>query len=93
MNDTLRCIATPGLFLVLPYLFRWFLSSGMTRARYALASSISLGIAFFLLTIMFVKEDAFLLGVIIFVLALIGGYLPNYLMYPGLKKIVSTKSS
>ena len=93
MDATLRCIATPGLFLVLPYLFRWFLSSGMKRARYALAASVSLGITFFLLTIMFAKEDAFLLGVIIFVLTLIGGYLPNYLMYPGLKKIVSAKSN
>lgn len=92
MNATLRCIATPGLFLVLPYLFRWYLSSGMTRACYALAASLSLGITFFFITIMFV-EDAFLLGVIIFVLALLGGYLPNYLMYPGLKKVVSAKSN
>ena len=93
MNATLRCIATPVLFLVLPYLFRWFLSIGMTRGRYALAASLSLGTTFFLLTIMFVEEDALLLGVIIFVLALIGGYLPNYLMYPDLKKIVPTKSN
>lgn len=92
MGDTLRCIVTPGLFLVLPYLFRWFLSSGMTRHRYALIASLSLGITFFLLAIMFVDESAFLLGVIIFICILIGGYPFNYLIYPALKKVVPTKS-
>ena len=65
----------------------------MTRFCYALVASLSLGITFFSLAIVFVDEDAFLLGVIMLICILIGGFPFNYLMYPALKKIVSTKSS
>ena len=80
---------TGVLFFGMPYLLRGLLSTGMTRRLYALIASLSLGIIFFLLTVMFVEEDTrSWYGIIFIILALLGGYPTNYLSYPALKKLV-----
>jgi len=93
MNGTLRCIVTFGLFLGLPYFLRLILTSDITRRRYALVASLLLGFVFFLLSIMYVDDNSYQVGIVVFIPAIIGGYLTNYLLYPVLKKLNVIKPS
>lgn len=91
MNDIFRCFLTFGLFFALPYILRTILLSGVTRRRYAIIASLLLGIIFFLLWMMFVGYNSYLMGIILFVLIFLGGCLANYLMYPTIMKLIIAK--
>lgn len=81
----MKCVLTVGLFILLPISYRFLLNMGLSRQWYALLTSILLGLAFLFLSILFVEEDALLIGGIMFVTSLIGGYPTQYLLYPKLR--------
>jgi hypothetical protein len=78
------------LFLSLPYLFRLMLKKGVKRIRYALLTSFLLALTFFILSILFVNEDQFVIGLVMFVLTFIGSYATQYLLYPPLERYVNS---
>jgi len=85
MNGLLRFAATLILFFCIPYLFRVIIISNVTRSRFALFSSFIVGTLFFLLSIMYLSEDSLIIGAIMFLFALAGGFPTLYLLYPILK--------
>ena len=78
-----------GLFLCIPYLFRFIIKKGVSRHRYAMLTSLILALTFFLLSILFVTDDPFSVGTIMAILSLIGGYPTQYFLYPITSKVVN----
>lgn len=78
-----------GLFLCIPYLFRFIIKKGVSRHCYAMLTSLILALTFFLLSILFVTDDTFLIGTVMFILALIGGYPAQYFLYSIISKYVN----
>ncbi len=84
----MKILISFGLFFIMPYLFRIFLRKGMSRKWYALCTAILLALTFFILSMMHVKEDALLIGSIMFLLILIGSYPTQYFLYPIQSKLI-----
>jgi ABC-type spermidine/putrescine transport system permease subunit I len=84
----MKIIMTLVLFIALPYILRVLLKKGIIRRKFAIVTSLSYATLFFLLSIMYVNHDSVVIGVIMFVCIIIGGYPTAYLLFPILHKTV-----
>ena len=85
----MKLLITFFLFLTIPYLFRYILKKDVSRRGFALLTSLILAFTFFLLSVLFVKDDSLIIGIAMFVLILVGGYPTQYLLFPILSKYVN----
>lgn len=79
-----KCAVTFGMFFCLPYIWYALLKHKVTRQFYAAFTSLSLGVVFFILSILFVPKNSIIIGTILFVSFLAVGYPTQYFMYPRL---------
>jgi hypothetical protein len=87
----MKIIVTLVLFIGFPYILRILLKKGITHRRFALLTSLLYATLFFLLSIMLAKNDAVVIGTILFICMIIGGYPSAYFLYPILNKSVTSK--
>ncbi len=85
----MKILITIVLFIVLPYILRILLKNGITHNRFAVITSLLYATLFFLLSIMFAKNNSIVIGVILFLCIMIGGLPTSYMVYPILHKNVN----
>jgi hypothetical protein len=82
----LSCVTTIGLFISIPFIYRLILQRSPARSWFASLSSLTVGGVFFLLTVMFVEEGLISIGLMMFLIVFVVGYILNYLLYPQILK-------
>ncbi len=83
MINSVRCILALGI-VYMPVLVLYGMTHfpKITRSQFALIMSFAVGLQLFLLTIMFVEKLTIIIGLILFLLAFLGGYPSAYFLYP-----------
>lgn len=87
----MKIIITLALFTSLPFVLRILLKKGISKRQFAFLTSLYYATLFFLLSIMFAAKDSLLIGTILFICMMLGGYPTAYLLYPIIQKIVISK--
>ncbi len=76
------------LFTCLPIVLRILLKRGVSRKLFAVLTSFLYSILLLLLSVIFISKNSIIIGVIMFLCMMIGGYPTAYLLFPTLYKIV-----
>ena len=87
----MKIIMTLIQFIIFHIALRILLKKGITRRWFALLTSLLYATLFLFLSIMFVYNDSIVIGVIMFLCMMIGGYPTAFLLYPLLQKAIVTK--
>lgn len=91
MNNILKIVLTIGIFVIPPFVFsRLILVPIISRKLFSILSSLLIGIQFFLLVQLFVQFKPFLIGSLLFIFSLAGGFPVSYFLYPGLKSWIES---
>jgi hypothetical protein len=82
MKDGLRLFITVCIFICPPLVTILLVKAEIGRRLFALIMSCSVGIQFFLISVMYARHGQLIIGGMLFAFALIGGYPTAYLLYP-----------
>ena len=93
MTGLLKCAFFLGMFFFVPILLRWLLNRELTRNHFSLFVSTSMAVIFFLISIMYGDKHPIIIGLLMVLFAIAGGYPTAYLGYPILMKRIPHKIS